>query len=66
MTLLVPIEIEIARIDENGEEITKAIFYRLQFIDSPRLMASSLSNFVNNLAEGIHNFKCTNCNKCFS
>ena len=64
MTLLVPIEIEIARTDENGEEITKAIFYRLQFIDSPRLMASSLSNFVNNLAEGIHKIKCTNCNKC--
>ena len=25
-------------------------------------MASSLSNLVNNLAERIHNIKCTNCN----
>ena len=32
--------------------------YRLQFIDSARFMASSLSNLVNNLAEGIHKVKC--------
>ena len=29
----------------------KTISYRLQFIDSKRLMASSLSRLVNNLAE---------------
>ena len=28
--------------------------YILQFIDSARLMASSLSNLVNNLSEGIY------------
>ena len=28
--------------------------YRVQFIDSARFMASSLSKLVNNLAEGIH------------
>ena len=33
---------------------TKTIFYRLQFTDSARFMAISLSNLVNNLAEGIH------------
>ena len=32
--------------------VTKNISYMLQFIDSVRLMASSLSNFVNNLSEG--------------
>ena len=32
--------------------------YRLQFIDSTRFMASSLSNLVNKLAEGIHKIKC--------
>ena len=30
----------------------------LQFIDSTRFIASSLSNLVNNLSEGIHNIKC--------
>ena len=39
------------RIDKNGEEITKAVSDRLQFIDSARLIASSLSNLVNNLAK---------------
>ena len=28
--------------------------YRLQFMDSARPMARSLSNLVNNLSEGIH------------
>ena len=41
------------RSDKNGKEITKMISYRLQFIDSARFMASSLSNLVNNLPEGI-------------
>ena len=45
------------RIDKNGEEITKNISYRLQFINSVRFVASSLSNLVNNLSEGIHKFK---------
>ena len=39
------------RIDKNGEEITKAVSDRLQFIDSARLIARSLSNLVNNLAK---------------
>ena len=37
---------------------TKIISYRLQCIDSARFMANSLSNLVNNLAEGIHKIKC--------
>ena len=47
----VPIEKEVSRIDKNGEEITKNVSYILQFIDSARFMASSLSNLVNNLSE---------------
>ena len=34
---------------KKGEEITKTISYRLQFIGSARFMASSLSNLVDNL-----------------
>ena len=40
------------------KEFTKTLFYKLQFIDGARLMASSLSNLVNNLAERIHKTKC--------
>ena len=49
---------EITTIDKNGEEITKQISYVLQFIKSAKFMASSLSNLVNNLSEGIHKIKC--------
>ena len=45
-------------VDKNGEEITKNISYVLQFIDSASFMASSLSNLVNNVSEGIHRVKC--------
>ena len=46
------------RIDKNGEEITNNISYILQFIDTARFIASSLSNLVYNLSEGIHRYKC--------
>ena len=38
----------LTRFDKNGQEITKNIFYILQFTDSARFMAKSLSNLVNN------------------
>ena len=34
------------------------ISYILQVIDSARFMASSLSDLINNLSEGIHRIKC--------
>ena len=40
------------------KKITKNISCRLQFIDSARVMASSLSNLVNNLSEEIQKIKC--------
>ena len=58
ITFPVPIEKEFTRIGKNGEESTKTISDR--FADSERLMASSLSNLVNNLAEVIHKSKCKN------
>ena len=54
----VPIEKAVRRIDKNEKETTKNISYILQFIDSARFMASSLSNLVNNFSEGIHRNKC--------
>ena len=48
-TFSVPVTKEVKRIDKNGEEFTKMIPYRNQFIDSPRFMARSLSNLVDNL-----------------
>ena len=39
----VPIGKEVTRIDKNGEEIARTIFYRLQFIGNARFMESSLS-----------------------
>ena len=51
-------EKEVTRIEENGEEITKTKTYVLQFIGSARFMASSLSDLVDNLSEGIHSIKC--------
>ena len=58
ITFTVPMEKEVKRIDKNGEKVTKAISYRLKFIDSARFMANSLSNLVNNLPEGIHRIEC--------
>ena len=40
------------------EKILKDISYRLQFNDGATFMASSLSNHVNNLAEGIYRIEC--------
>ena len=46
-------EKKVTRIDKNREEITENIFYILQYINSARFLASSLSNLVNKLCEGI-------------
>ena len=45
------------KIENKDIEIT----YRIKFIDSYRFMASSLSKPVDNLSEGIHNNKCSDC-----
>ena len=51
---------------KNKQNKNKNISYKLQFTDGARFMTSSLSNLVNNLADGIHKIKCRNehDNKC--
>ena len=44
---------------ESNESDT--IVYRIKFIDSFRLMSTSLSNLVDNLSGGINNQKCNSC-----
>ena len=56
--------IEIRKVDKNVDEDTITISFKIKCIDSARFMASSLSNFVDNLVEGIHKIKCKYCN-CF-
>ena len=34
---------------------------KTKFIDSARFMATSLSNLVDNLTEGVHKIKCKDC-----
>ena len=63
VTFTIPIEKGATRIDQNEDEITKNISYSLQFIDSARFLASSLSNLVNNFSEGIHKIKCKHGHK---
>ena len=45
---------------ENGKSIT----YKITFIDSFRFMLNSLSSCVDNLSEGLHSDKCTDCKFC--
>ena len=49
---------EFKRTDKCWEQMTKTRYYKLKFIDSAKFMAISLSNLVDNLAEGIQKMKC--------
>ena len=43
--------------DKDGKKSVAIISYKIKFIDSGRLMASSLSNLADNLMEEIHKSK---------
>ena len=60
-TFPVPIGKDVTSTDKGDNESVVTIFYKIKFIDSARFMASSLSNLVDNLAEGIRKFKCIDC-----
>ena len=61
---MVSIEKEVTKIDKDGNESVVTISYGIKFIDSTRFMATSLSNLVDNITEGIHKTKCKDCD-CF-
>ena len=60
-TLSVPIEKEITRIDKDDNKSVVTISYKIKFTNSARFMATSLSNLVYNVTDGIHKFKCKYC-----
>ena len=43
--------------DKDGNECIVTISYKIKFIDSARFMATSLSDLVHNVIEGIHKIK---------
>ena len=50
---MAPIEKEATNIDKDVNESVVIISYRVKFIDSARIMATSLSNLADNLTEAI-------------
>ena len=67
-TFSFPIEKETRNVDEDGNEDVMTTSCKIKFINSAinsaRFMTNSLSNFVDNLAEGIHKITCKYCS-CF-
>ena len=45
---------------DNGKSVT----CKIKFIDSFRFISSSLSSLIDNLSEGFHSDKCTDCKSC--
>ena len=48
------------KIENKNIEIT----YKIKFIDSCRFMSMPLPKLIDNLSEGLHNNKCTDCESC--
>ena len=56
---MVPIKsTNVSKINKDSNESVVTISYKIKFSDSARFMATSLSNLVDNLKEGIHQIKC--------
>ena len=64
ITFSVQIKKKITKIDKDGIDKIVDISYKIKFIDSFRFVSSSLSNLLDNLSEGFHNDKCTDCKSC--
>ena len=63
-TFSISIKKKITKNDKDNNESVVNISYKIKLIDSTRFMASSWSNLVDNLAEGIHKIKYKDCD-CF-
>ena len=63
-TFYVPIEKEVTNIDKDGNKSVVTISYKINFTDSARFMATSLSNLVDNFTEVFQRIKCEDCD-CF-
>ena len=61
ITFSVPIKKEIIKKDENGNDKIMKISYKINFIDSYRIMSTSLSKLIDNFSEGLHNDNCKDC-----
>ena len=60
----VPIKNQITKIDKDCNDKIVDISYKIKFIDSFRFLSNSVSSLVDNLCEGLHNDKCTDCKSC--
>ena len=58
-TFSILMEKDVANIDKDGNESIAT--YKTKSTDSVKFMAISLSNLINNLAEGIYKVKCKDC-----
>ena len=55
---------ELHKLIKIAMKVLLTISYKIKFIESANFMAASLSNFVDDLREGIHKINCKNCD-CF-
>ena len=52
---------QISKIDNDGNDKIVDISYKIKFINSFRFMSTSLSSLVDNLSDGLHSYKCVDC-----
>ena len=64
ITFKIPVKKEITKIDKDGNDKIMKISWKIKFTDSCRFISSSLSSLADNLPEGLHSKKCTNCKSC--
>ena len=50
--------------NKDGNDKTTKMSHKIKFFNSFGFMSSSLSNLVDNLSEGLHSDKCTDCKSC--
>ena len=64
ISLSIEKEVKKKNIDKGDNESVVTISCKIKFIDSARFLATSLSNLVDSLSEGLRNYKWTDCKSC--